>query len=521
MIDADTPLATRPAARARSSFGSVIGTIERHWPATAALCWLIRYFTLYGAPGRTPAFWAGWFDQGHYMASALAFAHGSLAASAHWYPLGYSLAASVFVAVMPSDPFFLLDGLLYVLTAIAFRRAMRALAIPSSAAMIGFLGATLVQAQLARVWVGPWNSSLSASVLWWLIAKTAEVYSPAPERKAPDRTRDLITLGSLAGLLPLVRPMDAISGAICLAFAAYGLWQRARLKVRAVCFVLIGAAIPILPYLALHFVIYGPRPSDYQLTLSGMGFVFGDLGWKSYILLINPRPWYPETWSILEVCPWMLFGAAGIASGFILRRDGRTPYALVVVLILASAIPFLAFVDLQPPGLFRFKNIHYFKWMMPFFGCAALMWLRFLGSRHDRKVALFATVAFFLPLGIRDVPVTIAEAQPARMLMFKSDISRAWEPRYYGQAAVTDSIGRQENVRSYHQMPDDRGVRAIATKRLFASNVRRHDDGEPPETRDMAPYARYGEALSYGVPCWLAGAACALPTAANGLSPVR
>lgn len=174
----------------------LIEIAEHRWATTAAILWIARYLSLYGIPGRGAAFWSGWYDQHLYLVSALALAHGNLAASAHWYPLGYSLAASLFVAVMPSDPFLLLDWLLFVLTAVGFRRAMRAMGISSGLAMLAFLATTLIQPQLARVWTAPWNSTLNACVMWWLIAETAKLLVSCPLLSGPLTMRVWIKEGT-------------------------------------------------------------------------------------------------------------------------------------------------------------------------------------------------------------------------------------------------------------------------------------------------------------------------------------
>ena len=492
--------------------------VSRHqgwlWPALPAIAWLVRYATLYGLPGRSPAFWASWFDQGRYMQSAVAFSHGDLSASAHWYPLGYSLLAAPFVWLSPADPFVWLDLLLFVATAMAFLRAMQVIGIGRPIALVVFVATTLVYPQLARTWVQPWNSTLSAALLWWLIARTAEISSDSDGAPPAPTPRAMVLLGVLAGALPLVRPMDGLLSFLCLAVAALALWRRGQLTGRAMICVAAGLCLPAAPYVALHLAIYGPHPSAYHIALADTGFVFADLGWKAYVLLITPRPWFPDTRSILEAMPWIIPGLAGlIAAPIIARADARRAAMLMLLAaILVSAIPFIAFVDLQPPGLWRFKNIHYFKWMMPLFGIGILMLWRALRGPESRPIAIGVTVCVLLPLGIRIAPVAVAEAQPARMLMFRGDSTRDWNQAYYGVATLTDNIGVQHNVSDYHQMPDAIGVRAIAVRRLFGRDPRRDDPGEPRAFATGArPYARYGQAVSFGLPCWIAPAACALP----------
>ena len=82
-----------------------------------------------------------------------------------------------------------------------------------------------------------------------------------------------------------------------------------------------------------------------------------------------------------------------------------------------------------------------------------------------------------------------------------------------GDGALSLDMSEAEmRKRGFHQVPDEHGERAIAVSRPFAGHARRRDPGEsPPYTGWQAPYARYGERVSVGSPCWLDRPACTLP----------
>ncbi len=471
------------------------------WPAVCAAAWLIRYCSLYGLPWRSPPFWAGWYDQSHYLVSTLALAHGDLSASAHWYPLGYSLLATPFAWFVPSDPFFLPDLFLFVATGIAFQRVVHGFGIGAATAMLIFLAACLIQAPIAKAWLQPWNTNVSAALLWWLSALTIALFAPPRRSRPAATTTELVLIGVLAGALPLVRPIDISLSLICLGFALYAVRRRQPL-VRASGLMLTGALIPIVPYVLLHLAIYGPHATQYMADAARNGFVPGDIGWKSYVLLVTPRPWFPGTRSILETMPWLLFGAAGavalLATAF---RERRVAAILLTILIFASALPFIAYVDLQPPGLWKFKNFHYFKWFVPYWGAGLFLWLRLLGRSGHPLAAIFSLLAVSLPLCIRITPVPVADTVPARMLLFRGDTSRDWAQAYFAPAVVTDSLGAQHNVHDFHLMPDAAGVRAIAVKRFFGAHPLLDDPGDPVvRAQRGVPYARFGEHISFGRP---------------------
>ena len=109
---------------------------------------LALYVTTTGSPfDRSAPAWQGWWDQSQYLKSAVAFSEGNLAADQHWYALGYPLLGAPFVALLPKDPFFVVNMVSVVLFALAFLAYFRPLigAIPSMAA---FLGAQLLPASV-------------------------------------------------------------------------------------------------------------------------------------------------------------------------------------------------------------------------------------------------------------------------------------------------------------------------------------------------------------------------------------
>ena len=469
-----------------------------HWSVVAAVGWVVRYLTLGRIPVLHKPIWADWFDQSRYLASAVAFAGGDLSASAHWYPLGYPLLAAPFVGLMPDDPFFLLDLMLFLVTCAGFQRTVRAVGVGRWAATAAFLATAFVQKDIAAAWAHPWTSTLSAALTWWLLAGTTALF----DRDSPAFTRrGALLLGALSAALPLVRPVDALVGAICLVVAGNALARRRGLTPGIVAAVLMGGLAVSVPYGLLYLAIYGPHPTAYMVAAAKTGFVPGDLGWKAHVLLVDPRPWFPASRSILETFPWILPGAAGlIAWGIVERGRARAVLVLLALVIVPVGALMLTYIDLQPPGLWEFGNIHYFKWVMPLFGVGIALWGRLLATTRGRGVLAATMLALLVPLGIRIDPVPVGDDVPARMLTFRGDTHRGWNEAYFASVVLRDDAGTQANVRDFHQVPDAGGERAIAERRLFAAHPRRTDPGEPGGIRDQPPIARYAERITLGLP---------------------
>jgi hypothetical protein len=471
--------------------------------AVSTLFWLVRYATKFGWHLYRPPQWIHSFDQSRYITSALAFAHGDLDAARHWYPLAYPLLAAPFSWLMPDEPFFLPNLLLFLATIVGFARVMRRIGIGPVASTAVWLFATMLIGKTSRLWTEPWTTTLSAPLIWFLIAKALAIMEPAPDR-APPAPRAFLLLGLIGGALPLVRPGDGLMTILACLFVLAALSRQRRLRPAGLLWLVLGGLTLTVPYGLLHLAIYGPHASDYARFAAAQGFAFADLPWKAYVVLITAAPWYPGSPSLAEALPWIIPGAAGILLAW---RDGdagtRRAIALVLLLAIPYSVLFLAYTDLQPPGVWTFSNAHYFKWIFPFLGMGFWLWLRAFRDRRGAVRAVVALVVVLLPALIRPLPVALPETVPARMLMFRGGHDRFWDTAYFAPATITDAQGSMINVGRFHQVPDPYGERALAVSRLFSGPATRDDAGEPAPFRSaQRPYARYAVTLSFGLPCW-------------------
>jgi hypothetical protein len=477
---------------------------------TAGVLWLLRYAIAFGVPFQRPPQWTSWFDQGKYLLSAQAFAKGDLAPASHWYPAAYPLLASPFARLVPNEPFFIPDMILFALACIGFARVVRPLGMSRWVAAAIFTASTLVLDNTALFWLEPWTTTLSGTLIWWLLAAVIGVLFP-PERRPAPTGRALALIGALAGALPLVRPSDALVSMCALTFTTILLYRRKKLTVAGPAWIALGGLAIVLPLALLHLAINGPQFGGYIMAGRNQGFAFADLPWRAYVLLITPRPWFPEGRSLVEGLPLLVPGAAGLIVLAAHGREVRVWIALIAAVVIPYAALYLAYTDLQPPGLWRFNNAHYFKWLFPLFGLGLWFWLGSFGRVRTAVVAAAALVAMLLPSCFRMLPRSVPDDQPARMLLFRGDPTRSWSEAYFAPAVVADSEGSLVNVGQFHQVPDVYGERAITVTRPFAAHPRRRDPGEtPPYQGWQPPYARYGARVSFGLPCWLDPKPCRL-----------
>ena len=479
------------------------------WPPAllAGLAWLLRYAHDIGFGG-VPN-WTGWFDQSRYIASARALARFDLAASQHWYPPAYALTTLPFAWATPQQPFLIADLILFTLTAAAFARAVRPFAIGPWLAAVIFAASTLAIPSAAGLWIEPWTTTLSATLLWGLFAAVAALF----DQDGPPPAWLLIATGALAAAPPMVRPADALVGPCALAVSAVVAARRGRLTRRVIGLVLAGGLIVALPYALLYLAIYGPRLSGYIVAGKNQGFAFDDLPWKAYVLLVTPRPWFPHDRGLVAVVPFLLPGFAGlIATAIIGSGAQRRMLALIAVVAVPLLTIQLTYTDFQPVGMWRYQNAHYLKWLFPLGGAGLWLWLRAFGRWRDWAVTMAATLALLALCCLRPLPRAVGDDRPARMLMFLGSGLRAPGDALFADVTVRDARGARHNIGGFHQVSDDRGEREITITRLFTGPAERLDPGEPPPFNGwQRPYARYAVRLSFGWPCWTPRRDCQLP----------
>lgn len=467
------------------------------------MAWLVRYGAFAGFGGG-PAPWAGWFDQSRYLESAAAFAQLDISPAKHWYPLAYPLIASPFVWVLPRDPFMIVDLALFVATLLGFQRAMAAVGVERPWSGLAFLAATLAQGKVAQLWTDPWTTSLSAALIWWALALAAGLIGE-PDVEM-DRGR-LAALGLALGLLPAARPTDLLISGIIGLCVLLALAAQRRLSPVALAWLAGAAALPVLLYLGLHLAIYGPHATPYMTASARIGFVFGDLAWRAYVILVTAKPWVPDAPSLIEKMPWLPLGLAGILALLPTLRGPRgKAWGLILGTGLAYTLLMLCYTDLQPSGLWRFNNAHYFKWLLPLLAVGVVLFVRRLLEPRRRWMGLAGLALTAGLCCIRITPRPVAPEAPARMLVFPGDRQADWNASYFAASLLTDRLGTMENVRDFHQIPDGDRIRALAIRRPIGPGAMLSQPAGTPR----AAIARYGERVSFGVPCWFDRSACAI-----------
>jgi hypothetical protein len=498
-VDPSHPAPARPRPGLRESLGAV----TRHPVFAGAVFLTFLYFWRYlgfdALPGNgpaNPAGWWTWFDQGKYIDSARALAKSVYDPGRHWYPLGYALLGAPFIKSTPVHPFAFVDLAALLVTYAAFVAFARRLAIGPVWSVLIFIGAVAGSRILFAQWVIPWNTSVTSALIWCLLALVAAHMQGV---------RRPFLIGLLAASIPFVRPAEAILVAIGgAAFILHEVGTGPKRALRDLGLVVLGALIPVAGYALLHWRIYGLAPSAYMIGSRDVGFTLYDLPWKASTLLVDPSAWYLDGVGLLRAAPYMALTVAGLAVAF---AHGRAA-ALLAVLLVAHGILYLSYVDLLPTGLWRYYNVHYWKWAVP--GAALLAFLLVRDLVRWRRAPAFPlaplALAASLPLlCLRIDPVPALPGEPAKMVEY------AWSApdhtaSYFGQLVMHDSAGPLRNVVDVRAFPIPGGLRVVAVRRDFVGDPAW--DVAPPGLEGTVPRARYRSRLRFGLPCWLPGIRC-------------
>jgi hypothetical protein len=304
--------------------------------AVVTLLYTSRYLSFPQLPGNQagyPLGWWQWVDQSKTLESARALAHWDVTAARHWYPLFYAILGALFGDTRHAHDFFFVDLGLLLAAYLGFVAFARRAGVAPVWSVGLFLLAAVGDHKLFDQWVIPWNTSASGALIWLLLATTAAHL---------DGIRRPLLLGLLAACIPLARPTEALLAAPCVLVALAADLGARRLRWMDVARLAAGVAIVAVPYAALYLRIYGPHPSDYMVTSDRVGFTLYDLGWKAYVILIDPRAWFMDGEGLLHRVPWLALGIAGLVPAL---WRGRGPALLAVLLLLQGGL-YLSYVDL-------------------------------------------------------------------------------------------------------------------------------------------------------------------------------
>jgi hypothetical protein len=452
--------------------------------AGVAVLWLLlEAFAYHNAIWPRSVPWLHYADQGHYLDSALAWRHLDLTPAKHNYPPGYAMLGMLFVDLMPWQPFAIPDALCLIIAALLFQRMVARL-FPGAnawlvAAPIVFVLATTRLHVLRDIWFMPWSTTAAVPLqLLALVLALRYRQAPAPGRAAVWA----FSIGVLAG----VRPVDAaILVAVTGVFVALPPWRGARSIALDAASAGAGFAAAAAPLAFLHLAAHGFSLGGYLQGSAGIGFEWRLLPLRWVLLVIDARPLTDESAGMAARIPWFVPGLAGLLYACLVRGPGRTAWRLVTAAIVLHVAVYLCYRDLEPGGIWRYYNVHYFKWIFPFLllaaGLLAISLLR-ASTRLQAVLCLVAVLPFFCLRAEFRPLLHAALVKAGDGAALPAGFASIWDaaflpiegPRpalYLGDTALTDAQHSYSNVADFKLFPRGSGAMLLPLRPLPAQGL--------------------------------------------------
>ncbi|WP_321854827.1 hypothetical protein [Paraburkholderia tropica] len=385
----------------------------------------VAYLAHPALPGNNltyPRGWWDWFDQGQYLREAKALALHDWSPDNFYYPVLYPLIGRVFLHWTPNHPFFVFDGFallvfVYVFVKFADQYLSRVETLALTAGALWFTPTVMVNYAI------PWTTSGTALVysLCLLILMRQKRIGERGECNNSAAVSWALLFSMLFGALVVLRPVDA--GVAAVFFPAYVFFTlpsrnvvdlfRQRRRVFLICGALgLGLVFWLLIFGAVNHKIFGRPLSGYmQSTASSSGYFVAELPRKVWSLVFDTNTAYLEPQAALVThYPWLMLSIVGIA--VVLVRGDKLLRVLALAILLHFAL-YAPYGDLLPEGMWRFHNVHYFKWAVPYLALLAWLAVRWVWSgsaggsslRIARAAAAVALISLVLcvQFKVRDI----------------------------------------------------------------------------------------------------------------------
>lgn len=464
-----------------------------------AFAYVAVYFFIPATPGNAPHAhplgWWGWFDQGKYLLSANAFAQLDFSPDKHFYPPLYSLVGAIFLKWSSGHPYFVLNLLAMLWFVYVFIRYSDQY-IPRWGSVALLLGTTILSYTIFENYVIPWTSTLSVALLATGFLGLVWLREVRSGTRARVSGLQAFFVATCLGLLVPTRPGDAVVGGVIGLGLLLAYWQTYRVSIERVPrvsqFLLLTAAGSILgPLLFFGFnsYVFGSLSGSYMQVAGANGFFPADLPEKFFSIWLDGFALYGESKTgLTERYPWLYLSLAGLA-WVIIRGDLllRT-VALAIILLFVLYLPY---GDLLPNGIWRYKNIHYFKWTFPFLALFAVLLVKDVWStlRQRAKWVTPTLVLIGLPLLLLSLRLVIDVApvttrtvnnqtnisfdlpgKPIDFVDFKG-ITGGFPDVYLGEHRLFLDGHELKRVRDYRLLPMDLGMRLLFIRPVAGHSV--------------------------------------------------
>lgn len=368
------------------------------------------YLSIGFLPGNAPIplGWWEWFDQSQYLKSAEAFARWDLDPAQHRYPLTYSLLAAPFVRYLPYHAFFFVNLVSFVAMAWLMMSLGRQLGVGAIGGAVAFLVGAVIPKILLAQYVIPWTTTpVAALYLAVFVVYVASIRDGFTSARIAMMTAGIV-------LVAAFRPIDSTP---LLPIALHVAWRTLRPNgtgvpsARRVLVPIATAVALTAAYLSLHFAIYGAKPSVYMQESAEFGLDPFNIPFRFAVIFSDPTPFFGQGTGLLQRYPLVSVGLWALVYVTI----GCRTLLGVAAAVWISLFIYLAFPAFLPSGIWRYMNIHYWKWLFPIMALLTFVAVRDVREKRNR-VALLLSIAVTAPLvlvSLKAVPTSPTDVQVA------------------------------------------------------------------------------------------------------------
>jgi len=516
--------------------------------AFVGVVYAVAFSRYQAAPGHNPEYplgWWGWFDQGQYLLSAQAFAAFDFSPGKHFCPPLYSMLGAFFIRF--TDPFWLID-LLCLLWFAAVFVLFASRYIPRWAALLLFFLTVVANHRMLETFIVPWTSTLAVALLStgiYALVRLHETFGSVLRKRPFPSPLNAFFISCALGLLFPLRPLEISLGGLLLLAWLVGTRellilenQVHRIK-KILAASVVGFLVGPLFYLVFNWMLFGSVRSDYVQDSLSNGYFPADLGEKFLSIFFDGYSLYLESGSgIIDHYPWVVLALPSLV--YIAVR-GDWLLRLLAFLICVQFGLYLPYGDLLPTGLWRYMNIHYFKWTFPYL--ALFIWYAIASLlrdwRTERSKVIAWTVAFVIGVALllsmrlqvtqRTVEIAllpnIASGQTQQRLGFENPYAKLdlidlrglegeFTDVYFGEHGLWLDGLKMRHVRDYRVLPAPWGIRILFIRPVAAHSISFQPDGRLVRTKMplSASAGRYRFTLGIPKPFWDEGEAIPMPS---------
>jgi hypothetical protein len=462
--------------------------------------------------------WWTWWDQGKYLQAVRAFSQGNLNPNEHWYPPGYALLVALVQKFSTSYSFFLVDAFCLLAVGYCFIRICGFFEVGRLSAATIILFSTILNKDIFEQFVIPWTTTPTTALFYVIFLL---FFAGKPNLG----TWSLISF--LSGLVVLFRPTDVITTIPILIYIFVHI-VNIRIPdknffgtvVQNLALVFLAGLIGPLIYLAVYLTIYGLFLSDYMKLSQNIGFLFSSIPFKLYVLFVDPRSTYDLGQGILNKYPWIFLSLIGMA----VSAHKNTKFFILVLCIILHTCFYASYLDLLPTGLWRYLNIHYFKWIFPFFGLFAWISLKDIINFRNLRAYGILTLGFLAALSIKIVPTTVTAESIIVKQGNQFDISfenpemiqaldfplakGSFEDLMFQPHEIYTDQKELKNISEFRALLMPFGIRMLFHRPITVKHITGIFKGQVALSADKPlPIARKFT-IGWGLPCWIGIGSC-------------